>query len=338
MAAVDRTLLNVVRSVSMRVGNFRAYVETLSDPDIPTKNMIECVNCVIRKMCRAKPSPMLNANYNVRIYDNVTGDGVSDSITTIGSTGLVTGSGSSFTEIYNEGAYTAATDRSNIVLYITEPDVVSEAFPLRVYQVYSDTSLSIAESWPSEWGDISGVTYSYSLCRDRVTLPVDFASLLSVAVQSHSSTTANSFLTMKQWSEIEYIRNTIAAGGVLASAYQIGMPVYCAVIEKDQLFRLQLYPMPDRDYGLYINYSRAHKYIEDDGDYVMIPDSAMDVLVSGVDALWSSFSKQGYENAYEAWHREVLQPWAGMTLRRTDATPPKIRQREEVSPLSRMRI
>lgn len=335
MAAVDRTLKNVVQAVSARVGNFRAWVETVENPDANMKNMIECVNDVIRKMCRVKPSPMLNATFTTPIHDNVYGDGSTDYISQINSSGLVTGISTTFTDIYAlRGSY-GSSERGNAVLYVIDYDI-PQCSPLRVYSVYNNTSITLSD-WPTAWGTLSGKTYEFSLCEDRFTMPADFSSLISASVQRYSTGTWQTLLEPKRLSEMEYIRNTIGSGGALASVYQVGTPIYVSVIEDDEYYKLQVHPMPDDSAGLYVQYIRQHKYIDSDSDYVMIPDADMDVLVSGVEALWSSFTKEGYENAYEAWQLTVLRPWAGLKISRTDATPPKLRQREE-DPMSRMRF
>ncbi len=341
MATVDRTLKNVIQAVSARVGNFRTWVETVENPDASMKNMVECVNDVIRKMCRVKPSPMLNATFTTPIHDNVFGNGSDDYISAITSEGVVTGSSTTFTDIYAlRGSYGGA-QRSNAVLYIYYIGVGSfneyaHNSPLRVYSVASNTSLTLA-NWPTEWGSVSGKTYRFSLCEDRFTMPADFSQLISASVQRYSTGTWQTLLGMKRRSEVEYIRNTIGSGGTLNNVYQAGAPIYVSVIEDGEYYKLQVHPLPDESAGLYVQYIRQHKYVDSDSDYVMIPDADMDVLISGVEALWSGFTKEGYENAYEAWQMTTLRPWAGMKVGRTDAMPPKLRAREE-DPLSRMRL
>lgn len=326
MAIVDRTLLNIVQAVSRRVGNFKAQVETLTNPDASAKNMIECVNDVIRKMCRVKPSPMLHATYSYKLFGDVVGTGANH-ITGITDAGVVTGSGTTFTDT---GTY-ATTDDSNAVLVITESSIYQYAH-LRIDTITDATNMAVKQ-FP--WATFSAAAYDYIIYRDRVTMPDDFAKFMGATVNAFENNTA---LEPKRLSEIEYIRNTVASDGASSGTVDVGTPQYVAVTELDGLFRLQVYPPPGSVFGIHVDYIRTHKYISADGDYVMIPDADMDVLVSGVEALWNSFTKEGYDKAYELWIKGTLYPWAGLKARRTDFERPRIAEQANTDPFANLRL
>ena len=319
MASVSKTLLDAVREVSLRVGNFKAYVESVENPDPNMRNMVECVNEVIRKMCRAKPSPMLHSTFTTGTKDDYTSD--SYEITAISSGGVVTGaSGVVWDTNFGPVDSSDGIESNNVILAIT--DNVGSAdmrlIPFRVSDIASETQLTLSDY--TGFGSVGSVSYSFIMTKDRYTMPGDFSSLISVSVQG-TTLGETALLEQKKWSEIEYIRHTIRGRETDSYPYTTGMPRYVTVVEEESLYRLQLDPCPDKTYGIYVKYIRTHKRVSSDSDYILISDNDFDVLVSGVVALWSSFTIDGNESAYMNW-LSVLKKWAESDYRPTDARKP----------------
>lgn len=282
------TLLNVVNTVSFRVGNFKQKLNTLANPDPATEQMIEIVNEVLRDLARVKAIPMMNG----RTYINTIDDYDTGTVTVAKGSRDVTGSGTSWTS-----------------------DMIGRAFSLkavggvyRIGSVTSGTTMKLEEPWA---GDARSAE-SHIIAQDRYELPSDYSDQISVVLEGMNIRR----LEVKRPSEIDSQRYSQRL-----KAISTGIPQYFTVYDRDSdsgNWMIELDPYPDDEYRIAIRYKRVPVKLTNDNDEIPVPDENISYLYSGCVALWKSFTSEGGMDLYERWFNGVMGRYSTFDTRSTD--------------------
>lgn len=293
MSVTTYKLLDLVKIIGFRVGDFKADVPTLENPDPAILNMVHCVNEVIRKIAQVKGLPMMNGRATISTVDDH-------------QTGYV--------ELHKGSVN--VTKFSSIDTSFTS-DMAGRAFAVldknavfRIESVTDADNLILDSPWPFEDTDAA----SYIIAQDRYALPSDFSDFISVSMEG----TSGRSLAIVTPAKIDYQRHSMRS-----SVMSLGTPSIVSKFDKSTsgAWEIELDPFPDDEYMLSLRYKRAPVKYEHDNDIVPVADENIDVLVNGVVALWKSIKTPELANAYLNWQGTELAMFATMDQKGTDQGP-----------------
>ena len=294
MSVTSYKLIDIVKIVGFRVGDFKADVQTLENPDVATLNMIHCVNEVVRKIAQVKGLPMMNGRATISTTDDH-------------QTGYVE---------LTKGSVNVAQFGSTIDCVFTA-DMAGRAFAVldknaifRIESVTDAENLILDSPWPFESLDAA----SYIIAQDRYTLPADFSDFISVSLEG----TIGRKLEVTTPSKIDNQRHVMRS-----AVMSLGTPSIVSKYDKSTsgAWEIELDPFPDDEYMLSIRYKKAPVKYEHDNDVVPVPDEAIDVLINGTVSLWKSIKIPELRNAYLEWQGTDLAMFATMDQKGTDQAP-----------------
>jgi hypothetical protein len=293
MSVTTYKLLDLVKVIGFRVGDFKADVPTLENPDPAILNMVHCVNEVIRKIAQVKGLPMMNGRAMIStVSHHQTGYVVmTKASTTVSKVGLID---TVFTNDM-EGRAFAVLDKNAI---------------FRIESVIDDDTLVLDSPWPFDTANV----VSYTIAQDRYALPADFSDFISVSMEG----TSGRSLAIVAPAKIDYQRHSMRS-----SVMSLGTPSIVSKFDKSAsgAWEIELDPFPDNEYILSLRYKRAPVKYEHDNDIVPVPDEAIDVLINGVVALWKSIKTPELANAYLNWQGTDLAMFATLDQKGTDQGP-----------------
>ena len=292
MPASSYTLLDAIKTVGFRVGNFKQNIETVASPDLATLAMVENVNEVLAKIVEVKGLPSMNGRQVISMIGAESG----------GTVFLQNG----ITEVQG-----VATQWSSALVgaafCVNSFNVV-----YRVASVSSPTSLDLDRAW-SDSSSVDG--QYYTIAQDRYDLPDDFYDFISVSLEGGSSRQ----LSIKKASEIDFQRYSMRGTALLT-----GAPNIVSVFDRGAggAWQCHVDPFPDNNYQMQVMYRRRLTLLRNDNDVLPIPDETYPLLVRGATANWKEFTGvQGYEGAYKKWIADELAFYASFDSRTTDEQP-----------------
>ena len=281
------TLLDVINIVGFRVGDFKEKLTHLDQKDIATENMIEVVNQALRDIARVKGLPMMNGRAVITVADDYN---TGTALVTKNST-AVTGTDTVWTSAMEGRAFS----------------LLSTGGSFRIAQVSSGTTLTLESAWENE----TQVTLAYVIAQDRYELPSDFSDFVTVVLEG----TTTRKLDVKRPSEIVSQRYTSRLRPLT-----VGPPTRVTVFDRAEggNWEMELDPYPDDEYRVVITYRKAPPRLKDANQPIPVPDENIDFIISGAQAGWQSFTKEGAENAYEIWKTTILPYYAAFDQKSTD--------------------
>jgi hypothetical protein len=291
MSATTYTLLEVINIAGFRVGNFKDEIDSLEDPDPPTKYMIECVNAVMRTLAMVKPLPWMNGRAVITTVDDYS-TGTVD--ITNGATTVAGGDSAPVWTAGMVGRAFTTNDRNSLY---------------RIGSFTSATSIEIEEAWSEDTVDEG----SYVIAQDRYDLPTDFDDLITASLEGPTTRRLNIITP----SEMDRQRHTMR-GKVLTT----GAPTYISVydIASSGVRQIELDPFPDDEYRIAIKYKKIPTRLLNDNSTIPIFDKNIDTLIDGVEARWRAAKPTGPEDkaAWEIWKKTALPMYLAFDREKTD--------------------
>uniref|UniRef100_A0A6H1ZPW4 Uncharacterized protein n=1 Tax=viral metagenome TaxID=1070528 RepID=A0A6H1ZPW4_9ZZZZ len=297
MSATTHTLLDVVQIAGFRVKNFKQNIESVENPDVATKQMVYCVNEVLRKMASVKGLPIMNTRYVIQTVD----DYQASTVTVTKGDATVTGAASVWTSDMVGRAFSLS---SNNTVY-------------RIAAIASATSLELDDNW----NDDTEAGAGYVIAQDRYDLPADFgdfAGTSSVMLQGPKVRP----LDIKAPSEIDFQRHSMRSRPL-----DLGGPTMVSIYDRASsgVRQIEVDPFPDDLYTIHIRYQATPTKLAHDNSVVPVFDKNIDVLVNGIVARWKSIVPNTPEDAmaWQMWQGGDLAMMASFDREKTDE-PTKI--------------
>jgi len=292
MAGVSTyTLLQVINLVGFRVGDFKEKLTHLDNRDIATENMIECVNQALRDIARVKGLPMLNGRAVITVADDY-------------NTGYVTVTKNS-TAVIETGAAgdTAWTSDMEGRAF----SILSTGGSYRIAEVTGAAAMTLETAWENE----TLTSQAYVIAQDRYELPADFSDFVTAVLEGPTTRK----LDIERPSEIISQRYSNRLRPLTT-----GTPSRITVYDRDDggNWQIELDPFPDDEYRVVITYRKTAPKLTEANQIVPVPDENIDFIITGAQAAWQSFTKEGADNAYEAWKATVLPYFAAFDQKSTD--------------------
>jgi hypothetical protein len=291
MPASSYTLLDAMKTIGFRVGNFKQNIETVANGDLATINMVENINEVVSKIVEVKGLPAMNG----RCVISTVGAVATGVVDTISGDSLVSGTGTAWTSAL-VGAAIGVNAYNSIY---------------RVTAVNSPTELEMDKGW----SDVAVNNGAYTIAQDRYDLPSDFYDFIAVSMEGGSSRQ----MTVKRASEIEFQRYSLRGTALLT-----GTPNTISIFDRGQdgNWQAQLDPFPSDGLRLQVMYRKRVTRMRNDNDTIPLPDEVFPLLVRGATANWKEFTGiQGFEGAYKKWIADELAFYASFDQRSTDERP-----------------
>jgi len=321
MATFSYTLLQLIQYVSFDAGDFKAKIESLTNPDLATQQMIYYVNAVIRKIWSARATPWNQGESTISVQAHYTTATTSPVAYAGGVITLTNGSASATMDATADVSGDAA-NWVNRAVWLSGSDA-NYGF-MRVQAAVAATE-NIALTFDRPWPYATQAAKSnWVASLDRYELPSDFGDFISAVTiptdaAGSSSTTPSRTLKMGDVEELERLRYTYRS-----SANTLGNPNFITVAKKssNNLWVAELDPFPEDAGMIQFRYKKIPTVLSADADVIPLPDDCFDLLASGVLAMWQQRRRQqGNEKAFDIWQQTALQEWLVMGHRRTDGRP-----------------
>lgn len=316
MANWSYTLLQLIQKVSFAAGNFKIKIESLTNPDVETQFMIECVNEVIRKIWQAKATPWNQGSAQLQIKPVLNKDyGAPYTAATL----LLT-KGSATGTLAGTAVEADVLLWPNRAVWLVGTTTVNSGF-MRVVSATAGTAsitLTFSGTWP--YATVTAAAGDWNAALDRYELAADFGDFLTaVTIPSDATgtgTTPSRTLKITDISELDRLRYTMRS-----AANTMGNPTIITIGEKstNKLWLAELDPFPEDAGMIQYRYKKVPAVISADTDYIPVPDEIYDLLANGVLALWKQRTGvAGSEQAFEVWKKTDLTEYVTMGRKLTD--------------------
>lgn len=288
MPTASKTFLDVVNMIGWRCGDI-PELTTLTDPDRPTKALLDAINEVMHLIHRVRPAMEIQALTSLNTVAPI-------------STGTAAIAQGSTAAVGTDTAW----DGTMIGRAISFGGTVSVH---RIVSVEDATHLTIDVPFP---GDpiING---TYTIAQDEYALPSNFHDFVG---DLRVSGMWGRHVQVRRISDIDALRSYHSTSPLLCFT-----PAYASVREGADTKMMVLHPFPDRIYQILYRYTMQPAEMVSGDDIVPLEDASIGILIGGAVALWQSIQVPEMPMAYIRWQEETLPLALAQDQRMTQEVP-----------------